>query len=426
MQNQRVERGPLRLLEILITSVLSWFLYLCFILIFANGNDLSSRFLSLNHWDSGWYGTIVDWGYVSTIPPTHQNGAVSNVAFFPGYPILARFLYLYFKVPLGYSLLIVSNLACIAFLANFTIIIRSFFSQRLYTLVAIALVLLFPTSFYLVSGYSESLFLAGLTGFIVGWQSLSAQKNINMIIYGCICGFLMTSTRIVGLPIAFIPLIHVSLKGLFDISKSKVKFEDIKRTSYYSIASALGGLLFFGYCQLAWGHWNLYSWTQKIGWGVRPDYLFFINNFQLKGLLYFFTDYSLFDPHNIDSNRFSFALTGLFAIIVAVGSVFIARRIYTQRKVDVWVFLWGVIASQFIIASAGLADHHYKSMSRYLLPSFVFIVPLLLTWFKKIKQSRTSRILIFVITGLFVFAAVNAQVEFIKRVTSGQWVSYLH
>src|SRR4051794_12578006 len=40
--------------------------------------------------DGFWYASIVDRGYVSTVPPTPQDKESSNVAFFPAYPLAAR------------------------------------------------------------------------------------------------------------------------------------------------------------------------------------------------------------------------------------------------------------------------------------------------------------------------------------------------
>src|SRR5207237_10687330 len=34
-----------------------------------------------------------------------------------------------------------------------------------------------------------------------------------------------------------------------------------------------GAIVFFVYCQLQWGHWDIYMLTQAAGWGIEPDYL---------------------------------------------------------------------------------------------------------------------------------------------------------
>src|SRR5262249_62426183 len=37
--------------------------------------------------------------------------------------------------------------------------------------------------------------------------------------------------------------------------------------------ASLGGVLFFAFCQLRYGHWDMYMINQRLGWGIEPDYL---------------------------------------------------------------------------------------------------------------------------------------------------------
>src|SRR5206468_12260121 len=41
----------------------------------------------------------------------------------------------------------------------------------------------------------------------------------------------------------------------------------------YSFPTRRSSDLFFVYCQLRWGHWDIYMLTQATGWGITPDYL---------------------------------------------------------------------------------------------------------------------------------------------------------
>ncbi len=40
-----------------------------------------------------------------------------------------------------------------------------------------------------------------------------------------------------------------------------------------AVVSITGAAAFFVYCQLRWGHWDIYMITQSAGWGIEPDYL---------------------------------------------------------------------------------------------------------------------------------------------------------
>src|SRR6266446_9004722 len=52
--------------------------------------SLRPRYLTLVQHDSYWFANIIDRGYGTTLPPIdHKEMEVSNVAFFPAYPLLA-------------------------------------------------------------------------------------------------------------------------------------------------------------------------------------------------------------------------------------------------------------------------------------------------------------------------------------------------
>ena len=56
----------------------------------APHGSLSYRYATLVQHDSYWFANIVDRGYQTTVPPIdHKVMEVSNVGFFPAYPVLA-------------------------------------------------------------------------------------------------------------------------------------------------------------------------------------------------------------------------------------------------------------------------------------------------------------------------------------------------
>jgi hypothetical protein len=97
----------------------------------------------------------------------------------------------------------------------------------------------------------------------------------------------MTATRIAGLPLAFYPVFGALAFGRPDGSAGPV--ERTKSAAWRLLpcaAASLGGLAFFAFCQWEFGHWDLYIWSQQVGWGVEPDYLAL---FQVKNYVFYAT-----------------------------------------------------------------------------------------------------------------------------------------
>jgi hypothetical protein len=104
--------------------------------------------------DSGWYLAIIEWGY-SKQPP---DGRPSNHAFFPLYPTTAKVLHDTFAMD-GFRAGLLVSWVCLFLAASL------FFREGTARLGeadardALAFLLLFPTAFFLVAVYAESMFL---------------------------------------------------------------------------------------------------------------------------------------------------------------------------------------------------------------------------------------------------------------------------
>lgn len=213
------------------------------------GKSFAPAYQNFCQWDCFWYEAIARYGYQTTIPPTPQSYTQGNVAFFPGFPIPAR-VFSAFGLPIPASLVLSSQLASIFFWLFFLLFLRRWKVSPTLQALSVGVVISHPAAFYLVSGYSESLFLAGLLGML--YFSLVPKTAQNSAL-AAICGFTMSATRIVGLPLALCPVV-------------------LKRPGV-GLFSLAGGLSFFAFCYLKWGHWDLYMQTQRIGWGIAPNYL---------------------------------------------------------------------------------------------------------------------------------------------------------
>ena len=121
-----------------------------------------------------------------------ENGYIAQYtqAFFPVFPQLIRLAKGFLGVNILESGLIVANLASVLAVLVFWRLLRVDYSQALSRRI-LWLFLLFPTSFYLVSVYSEGLFLA-----LVFLSFLAARKG-NWLVAGLV-GAVASATRPVG------------------------------------------------------------------------------------------------------------------------------------------------------------------------------------------------------------------------------------
>lgn len=103
-------------------------------------------------WDSNWYGSIVHQGY------SWHKGAQSNVTFFPLFPLLWRGLLSLTAWQSAVCAQIVSNFLALGSFIIFYYWVLVAFNKNIAWRALLALAV-FPTSFFLVSVYSESTFL---------------------------------------------------------------------------------------------------------------------------------------------------------------------------------------------------------------------------------------------------------------------------
>lgn len=241
-----------------------------------------ARFLSLNNWDSWHYSDLVNKGY--HMPPlnlpivpddVHQFRA--NLGYFPAYHLTAKA----FKDALGIStemaLLLSAQFFSVIFWVYLFLLMKKSKVSTQKIMAVLFLVAIYPSSFYLVIGYSESIFMASLVGFI--YWSNQWLKNKSKLSWGiaALHGFAMASTRIVGIPVVFYPVIQsLATQWSTKLGKDKKQFHLNQldpAALAISIIALLGPFLFFLFCQIKFLDWRWYFKLQKIGWGKDPNYL---------------------------------------------------------------------------------------------------------------------------------------------------------
>src|ERR1700737_4435965 len=91
------------------------------VLLLAPEGPFSFRYESLVQYDGFWFGNIVDRGYQTIVPPiNHKVMEVSNVAFFPAYPVLAGLLQSVLRIDTEAALPLAAQLAAWGFWSYFS------------------------------------------------------------------------------------------------------------------------------------------------------------------------------------------------------------------------------------------------------------------------------------------------------------------
>src|SRR6266705_6411885 len=140
----------------------------------APEGPLSDRYSTLIQHDSYWFMNIVDRGYQTIVPPiNHKVMEVSNVAFFPAYPAIAAMLRYGLHFDTDSALLITAQMAAWGFWSYFFLFCSRWDLSPALQFFGALSIIAHPAAFFLIAGYSESLFLMALICFIY-WSSADA------------------------------------------------------------------------------------------------------------------------------------------------------------------------------------------------------------------------------------------------------------
>jgi hypothetical protein len=340
---------------------------------------------SFCRWDGNLYVQITERGYHGEPPGNPVDFQKSNVAFFPGYPLAARWLndvsggHLSYRV----SMVLTAQLAAWGFWVYWLLTLRRLATPLVIAGVATLLLALHPASFFLVVAYSESLFLMLALGFL--YWSIRGQTWAMPL--AAAHGFAMTATRMGGVPVALSPLAAQTLllfapaasttlkqalaSGVPSLSAVRRAIRDglarvwiarsaLARTATLSAVALLGAITFFAYCQWAFGVWDLYMQTQKAGWNLSADWFWWARRLNYTFLA------SLQHPNVVwpdDLSRFT-----VFATLLAFfGLAGYERKLAGQgssgwqRRLVFYLAAFGL----FFLHAAGVSPILMKSMVRY-------------------------------------------------------------
>jgi hypothetical protein len=379
----------------------------------APEGSASYRYSTLIQHDSFWFMNIVDRGYQTIVPPINQKMMeVSNVAFFPAYPAIAALVRRGLNVDTGSALLITAQLAAWGFWSYFFLFCRRWRISPVLQVCGALLIIAHPAAFFLITAYSESLFLMVLLGFIY-WSSAQGRAAK---VCAAMHGMVMSATRIVGIVCAAFPVVcAVWTKGWKGLREPRTWFRQFGPAIGLMIGATLGGLGFFLYCQLRWGRWDMYMLTQAAGWGIVPDYFAVFRPSSYRWLIP-----ALNNP--VEASQMSMTLGALLFVGIAICEVLPAIRRRTGLPVRVSIYFCA--AAIYYISVSGVACVAMESMLRYEFCAHALIVLALLNY---LRQFPTPPMLLRVFgiaaVALVSVAGLSVQGWYVWNFTRGNWVA---
>jgi hypothetical protein len=374
---------------------------------------LSYRYDSLIQHDSHWFANIVDRGYDTTVPPIdHKSMEVSNVAFFPAYPALAALLQSALHLSTHNALLVAAQAAAWGFWSYFFLFCDRWNISAILQFFGALGVAAHPTAFFLVAGYSESLFLMALLGFLY-WSG--AEGRVAKFL-AALHGLVMSATRIVGIPCAAFPVVNAVVqggwRGLRDLRSWPRRFAPALAVM---LGALLGAASFFFYCFVRWGRWDLYMLTQQAGWAIEPDYLAIFKSESYRWLVP-----ALNDP--TQASQMAVTLGAVFLAAVVLCELLPVVRRNATWKTRLGFYFCGAIT--YYISVSGVACVQMESMLRY---EFCLHALIVLAFVHFLHQLRTPPLLVrafgMAAVGLLSAAGFAVQGWYVWNFTRGNWVA---
>jgi Gpi18-like mannosyltransferase len=309
--------------------------------------------------------------------------------FFPMYPILIRFIANFFgglQSDFALSGLLISNLAFAFSIVGIWKLISLDFDKS-YRYDTILLLLLFPTSFYLGSYYSESLFLA-----LAVWSFYFARRG--KWLPASILAGISSATRLIGIVMLPVILVEYLLKNK---QKGKKILKDI---NLYAILflSALGFLIYLMFLKKETGDFMVFVNTVGIFGDQRSS--------KIIALPQVFYRYIFKIIPNLNFSYMPGVYITFLEITVAILFLFLSLFSLEKLPLSYFIYLFGT----YIIPTF---SGSFSSLPRYVLMSFPGFI--ILGGFLS-KLPKTLKICIYIL--LFLLLTITTALF-----TRGFWVS---
>jgi hypothetical protein len=359
----------------------------------------------LQQWDANWYAHIAERGYPHDLPRERER--MAEVGFYPGYPLAVRLVARTTGLPVSTATLLTAQLAACGVWAYVLLFLRRGRVPGPLALAAILLLIAHPTAFFLMAGYSESLFLYAALGFLY-WSNVRGPTGWSI---AAAHGLVMTGTRIVGLPVAACPLL---------VALAMLSWRDVVRTALLAGVASLGGMAFFAFCQWQYGRWDAYLYAQVAGWQVTPDYLAVFKLYAYRPALSLLRADGTLNGDAL--SRWAVPATMLLFGLVLLAELRWGRKTPAERWRD-RVGLMLAAAVMFYIAVSGTAGSGFIGLVRY---SYCAQVGLVLTAAELLGHAAIVRERAWRLVPLaFAWAVPLAlvQLALVWQFTQAQWVA---
>src|SRR5213592_2409847 len=404
-------RSP-RLLKPLLAGLIITLLQLAMAIgLLAPERPFSERYAALVQHDSHWFMNIVDRGYQTIVPPIdHKVMEVSNVAFFPAYPAIAAAFRYGLNIDTGTALLITAQLAAWGFWIYFFLFCKRWNISPALQICGALLIAAHPAAFFLIAGYSESLFLMTQLGFIY-W---STTEGGAAQFWAGVHGIVMSATRIVGIVCAAFPIVRSIFQGGWrGLVEPLKRFREYSSAIGMTVVAACGGIAFFVYSQLRWGHWDIYMLTQAAGWGIVPDYLAVFKLGSYRWLIP-----ALNNP--TEASQMSMTLGAVLFIGIVLCELSIRR--WTDLPIRAGIYFCAFVI--YYLSVSGVACVDMESMLRYEFSVHALIVLALLNF---LGQFQATPVLVraFGIAAVALLSAAGLCVQgwYVWNFMRGNWVA---
>ncbi len=352
--------------RVLIEKYICEVLFLFFLSIeFYIRKSISGAIFEKMRWDEGWYGSIVDNGYVFS----GYIGDLNNVVFFPLYPMICKLVKIVIPgLTTLTSLILVSCIFAYLTIKLYYIIVRYYFNFRV-AFLSLLMFLMSPYAFCLFLGFTESLFFSLVLAFFY-YYGIKGKRTIPLIIIA-----LASLTRVYGVLLIFVYIVELfymqdrrALQN--NIAIMPIAFIGISLFCIYQYLKFDNPILFL-YAQIAWGH------------GSYND---LINILKIKSLLVNAAKFELYESYSVYS---------IFFVLVVFASVGVYKhlpRIFFSYYITMLIFF-------FVILSPST-----WSMGRYLTCLFPFYIVSTIAITGSDKPQFTMRDVVFVLFCIFMFS----------------------
>lgn len=300
-------------------------------------NTLPNWLMPFANWDSGWYVSIAEKGYIYL-----NAGTITNVVFFPLYPLLMRFISKLSGLDTLLAGIIISLISITLAVWYLYLLTKKDYGETI-AWQTIIFLLIFPSSIFFSFVYTESLFICLVV------MSFYYIREERLALVG-ILGFLIALTKPWGVIIIIPLLIEYYQKRNFSFKKTDPQI-------WFLTIIPMGLLLYMQFLKMKFGSYFVFMNGQKL-WHNETAFNFItvLKNYY-NNIFFYISDNPAFQT--------AITLDFLFFIFGVAMSIYIYIKI--RKSYGIYSLLTCLIP-----ALSGI----FVSMSRYIVVAFPLYITL--------------------------------------------------